>query len=205
MARSVACTLGFAYVDTGAMYRSVALAARRQGVSWDDEAGLALVAARLVFDFRWAGGELKIGVNGEDWSAAIRTEEVGQGASAVARHPLVRAALLGLQRQLAERTSVVMDGRDIGTVVLPDAQLKVYLDASLSERARRRHAELVERGVESALDAVHEELRVRDDRDMSRATAPLKAADDAVRLDTTGLTPEAAAGRVVELARQRGA
>jgi len=205
VARLVARELNFAYIDTGAMYRAVALLASRRGVSWDDGDMLGLVAAGLKFDFRWGGDALEIRVDGEDISAEIRGESVGQGASAVARFPLVRAALLGRQRQLSEQGDVVMDGRDIGTVVLPGAALKVYLDANLEERARRRHLEMVERGEAAEYASVHRELAARDAQDMGRAAAPLKAADDAVRLDTTGLTPGDAAARVVALARARGA
>jgi len=205
VARLVAHELDFAYIDTGAMYRAVALFASRRGVSWDDGDALGLVAAGLRFDFRWGGEALEIRVGGEDVTAEIRGEAIGQGASAVARFPTVRAALLGRQRQLSERGDVVMDGRDIGTVVLPEAKLKVYLDASLQERARRRHLEMVERGEAVQYADIHRELAARDAQDMNRATAPLRAADDAVRMDTTGLTPGDAAAQIVALARERGA
>ncbi|HMV67426.1 MAG TPA: (d)CMP kinase, partial [Myxococcota bacterium] len=146
VARAVARALGYAYVDTGAMYRSVALVASRRGVGWDDEPALADLAAGLSFRFGWDGARLRVEVDGEDVTAAIRADTFGTGASRVSRLPRVRAALLDLQRALGAAGGVVMDGRDIGTVVLPAADLKVYLDADVHERARRRHAEIVGRG-----------------------------------------------------------
>ena len=205
VARLVAQALDFAYIDSGAMYRVVALRSHRGGVSWDDAAQLGVVAGGLGFDFRWDGEALRVICDGEDLSVAIRTEDVGQGASAVARHPSVRDALLQLQRDLAATGGVVMDGRDIGTVVLPHAPLKVYLDASVDERARRRHAEQLSRGVRADLDEVRAELVARDAQDMGRATSPLKQADDAWYLDTTGLTPPEVAACIAEEARRRGA
>ncbi len=205
VARLVARRLGFAYVDTGAMYRVVALRAQRAGVSWDDEPALGATAAALSFDFAWDGQRLRVVCDGEDLSSAIRTESVGQGASAVARHPSVRSALLELQRQLADRRGVVVDGRDIGTVVLPQAPLKVFLDASVDERARRRHAEQGGRGVEVSFAQVRAELVARDAQDSGRSAAPLRQADDAWYVDTTGLSPDAIAARIVEEARRRGA
>ena len=199
VARMVAREMGYAYVDTGAMYRAVALSALRAGLDLEDGAACGALAARLRFDFTWRGGARTVAVDGEDVSAAIRGEAAGQGASQVSRHPAVRAALLGLQRGLAERGDVVMDGRDIGTVVLPDARLKIYLDADLSERARRRHREQLERGLASDYEDIRRELAARDAQDMGRAHAPLRAAEDAVRLDTTGLTPAEAAARIVSL------
>lgn len=205
VARMVAKQLNYAYVDTGSMYRSVALIARREGIPWEDEETLAELAESLDFRFSFRDGAFKVVVNGEDLSQRIRTEVVGQGASAVAVQPMVRAALLGVQRALAEREGVVLDGRDIGTVVLPEAPLKVFMDAELSVRAQRRHTELIGRGVEKTLSEVQSELAARDHQDSSRATAPLKRADDAVYLDTTALTPEAVAAQIVALARERGA
>jgi CMP/dCMP kinase len=186
VAKGVARTLGYQYIDTGAMYRAVALFSRRQDIDWDDEAGLAEVIEALQFRFEWDGdAALRIVVNEEDITTRIRTEEIGGGASRVSRLPAVRAGLLQLQRQLGEAGGVVMDGRDIGTVVLPDAELKIYLDASLDERARRRHEEIVKRGEPSRLEDVRAGLEARDAQDMGRETAPLKQADDAHFLDTT--------------------
>ncbi len=200
IARKVAEILHYHHVDTGAMYRAVALFARRAHCSWENSEGVATVARSLAFTFPLIGGAVHTVVNGEDVSTEIRGEEIGKGASKVASIPAVRLALLQAQRDLGERGGVVMDGRDIGTVVLPSAQLKIYLDAALEERARRRALEL---GKEVA--EVRAELADRDERDMRRAVAPLTCAADAVRLDTTGITIEMVVLRVLELAQSRGA
>ncbi|MED5372297.1 MAG: (d)CMP kinase [Myxococcota bacterium] len=204
VARLVAQRLGFAYVDTGSMYRSVALTALREKVPWEDEFVLADIAEGLRFQFRFDDGAFRVAVNGEDFTHDIRTEQVGKGASKVATLPLVRKALLGVQRELAATQGVVLDGRDIGTVVLPDAPLKVFLDADLDVRANRRHAELAGRGVEKALSQVRADLAARDAQDAGRETAPLAQAEDAIYLDTTRMTPEAAADHIIGLARERG-
>jgi len=203
VARAVARALGYAYVDTGAMYRAVALFALRREVDWDDGPALAKLAASLRFDFRWDGDVLRVFVDGTEVTRDLRRDAMSTGASRVSRHPEVRAALLDLQRKLAAQGGVVMDGRDIGTVVLPDAELKVYLDADLEERARRRHEELVRRGEAVSYTRVREALAARDRRDQERAVAPLRPADDAVRLDTTAMTIPAAVQAVLELVDQR--
>ena len=205
VAKKVAALLGYTYIDTGAMYRSVALVAGRQRLSHGDERGIGAVAATLRIDFTWDGHTLRTTVEGEDVSELIRTEEVGRGASDVAALPSVRAALLVAQRDLGARGGVVMDGRDIGTVVLPHAELKVFLDASLDERARRRTLELAERDGVRPVEEIRRELQARDRQDSGRAVAPLKRADDAVYVDTTAITADQAAERIVGLARARGA
>lgn len=205
VARAVARVLGYQYIDTGAMYRAVALVARERHISWDDEAAVAEVAARLRFAFSFDGELLRVLVDGRDVTEAIRGEDMGRGASDVSRHPAVRTALLGLQRALARQGGVVMDGRDIGTVVLPEADLKVFLDAEAGERARRRHAELREKGEAVALEEVLEALRARDRQDRERPVAPLRQAEDAIYLDSTDLTIEQGVDAVLELARARGA
>jgi len=203
IARGVARSLGYQYIDTGAMYRAVALAALQRGVDHADEPALADLAAELRFRFSWDGEILRVAVDDQDVTREIRTEVVGQGASRVSALPAVRAALLGRQRDLAASGGVVMDGRDIGTVVLPTAELKVFLDAELDERARRRHEELLRRGELVAFEQVRAELAERDERDRTRATAPLKAASDAVIVDSTELTIRQAIERVLSLARER--
>lgn len=205
VARQVARALGYAYVDTGAMYRCVGLVALRRGVDMHDGLGLGTLADGLHLAFSWSVDGLRVELDGEDVSDEIRSEEVGQAASTVGTHAQVRAALLGLQRGLGSDGGVVMDGRDIGTVILPDAELKVFLDASVEERARRRHAELCRRGLDVQLDAVLAELRTRDAQDSGRAVAPLRAADDAVVVDSTGLAPNSVVAAVLRLARDRGA
>ena len=203
VARGIARVLGYRYVDTGAMYRAVALRAERVGVSLEDAGAVAQLAQELSFDFRWDGETLRILVDGEELTRAIRLDEVGQAASQVSRHPEVRAVLLRLQRELAAGGGVVLDGRDIGTVVLPEAELKIYLDASLEERARRRHEELVRRGEVVGLQQVREALEARDMQDMQRSIAPLRAAADAVRLDTTEMTIPQAIEAVLALVQER--
>lgn len=199
VARRVAQALGYQYVDTGAMYRTVGLLAQRRGVSVGDALASAAIARGIHFAFAFRDGALVVIADGEDVSAAIRGETVGAAASAVAVHPEVRSALLGLQRGLGAAGRVVMDGRDIGTVVLPGAQLKIYLDASLDERARRRHADLPGRSYAD----VRAELAARDAQDMHRATAPLRPAHDAVILDSTRLTVDEVVAEVVRLAHER--
>jgi cytidylate kinase len=203
VAKLVAQALGYRYIDTGAMYRAVALAARRAGVP-GKSAGIGRVARAATIDFAWDGADLRTTLEGVDVSAEIRTEEIGRGASDVASVPEVRAALLDHQRALGRAGGVVMDGRDIGTVVLPDAELKIFLDASLSERARRRALELEERGERWPLERVEADLRARDEQDAGRTVAPLKRAPDAVYLDTTGLSPESVRDRILALAADRG-
>lgn len=199
VARTVAERLDYAYIDTGAMYRSVALAAQRRGLDLAHAEELGELTATLEFQFRWADGGLRVIVNGEDWSDAIRTETVGKGASDVAVHAPVRAALLERQRALAREGGIVMDGRDIGSVVLPDADLKIYLDASVDERARRRHAELVARGLDVNLDTIRHEVSERDHQDRTRTEAPLIQTEDAVYLDTTAMSAEASAEKIVQM------
>lgn len=203
VARAVARSLGYAYVDTGAMYRAVALIALRHGVDWDDAEAVAKLAAGLDFQFHWDGDVLRLSVDGTDVSRELRRDAIGTGASRVSRHPQVREALLERQRDLARSGGVVMDGRDIGTVVLPDAELKVFLDADLDERARRRHEELLRRGEVVRFQTVREALAARDRRDAERDVAPLRPADDAVPLDTTELTIRQAVASVLFLARER--
>jgi cytidylate kinase len=201
VARAVARELGYAYVDTGAMYRAVALCAERRGVSWEDENALAALASGLRFRFSWRGELLRVEVDGEDVTSEIRLDQYGTGASRVSRQPAVRLALLGLQRALGAAGGVVMDGRDIGTVVLPDAELKIYLDADVHERARRRYEEILRRGEAVVLEQVLAAMVERDRLDMQRDVAPLRPADDAVVIDSTGRTPQAVTEQVLVLAK----
>jgi cytidylate kinase len=203
VARGVARELGYRYVDTGAMYRAVALRAREAGVDWDDAEGVAALARALRFEFDWDGEVLRVQVDGHDVTRPIRADDIGQGASRVSTHPAVREALLGLQRSLGAEGGVVMDGRDIGTVVLPDAQLKVFLDASLEERARRRHEELIRRGETPHVADVRAALEARDHQDRERAVAPLRPAEDAVVIDTTALSITQAIDALLSIARAR--
>ncbi|HMJ54840.1 MAG TPA: (d)CMP kinase [Polyangiaceae bacterium] len=190
VARRLADRLGFTLVDTGALYRAVALAARRAGVAWDDEANVVDVARRveasrlleLVPD---AEKGVRVMLEGQDVSDAIRTADMGMGASRVSAMGGVRAALLDLQRQAGEMGGVVLEGRDIGTVVFPDAEVKFFLTASPEVRAKRRYEELVERGQNVHYAATLADVKARDENDMNRPIAPLRRADDAVLVDSS--------------------
>lgn len=185
VAHRLAQVLGFTLLDTGSLYRAVALQARRRGIDWEDEEALAELAGALRFHFvGQAEGPPRIEVDGEDCSAAIRTQEIATGASRVSRHPALRQALLEPQRSLAREGGVVMEGRDIGTVVFPDAEFKFFLTASLEVRAERRQRDLQARGRSLPLEEVREEVRSRDQRDEKRAVAPLRPAEDAEIIDT---------------------
>jgi cytidylate kinase len=204
VARKLADALGFVLVDTGAMYRVVALAARRRGVAWADGAAVGALADELVHKeaLRFARGEaggVAVWLEGEDVSGAIRTPDIGMGASQVSAHPEVRGALLGLQRQAGREGGVVLEGRDIGTVVFPDAEFKAFLTARPEIRARRRYEELRAKGQAVTLDQTLADTLKRDEQDTSRAHAPLRQAEDAILVDSSDRT----ADEVVEgLARQ---
>jgi cytidylate kinase len=182
IARRLAGRLGFTYIDTGAMYRAVALWARRQNVEADDMHRMEQLARAATIELE--PGSARVLLNGEDVSEAIRAPEIGEAASAAAAIPGVRRALVEKQRAIGAAGSVVMEGRDIGSVVFPDAQVKIFLDASAEERARRRAEE-----IGAAREAVAGQLRQRDERDRGRAESPLVQAPDAVYIDSTGLDP----------------
>ena len=201
VARTVAKTLNYAYIDTGAMYRSVALLAEENDVAWTDEAGVTDLIEQMHFDFKWDGDQLRVLVNGTDISERIRMERIGRGASDVSTYAGVRAGLVERQRALADGGGVVMDGRDIGSVVLPKAKLKVYLDATVAERAKRKFLELQNRGQDVSLAIIEAEITARDDQDKNRTESPLRQAHDAVYIDSTALSPAQAAQRIVELVR----
>jgi cytidylate kinase len=206
VARLVAERLGYVLLDTGALYRTVALAAERAGVSWDDADAISDYAEKLAHDRavqleRAADGTLRSLLSGEDVSGSIRTLSIGQGASKVSAVPGVRAALLSLQRNAGEGGGVVLEGRDIGTVVFPDAEVKVFLTASVEVRARRRFEELVGRGEKPEMDRVRAEVIERDRRDSTRSVAPLKQAADAIVLDSSALEVSEVVGQIVERVR----
>ena len=196
--------LGFHLLDSGALYRLTALAAVRQGVSLEDEATLVDVAASLdvAFEPTPPGEPAKVILAGEDVTSEIRTETCGDNASRVAVMQPVRDALLQRQRDFRKAPGLVADGRDMGTVVFPDAPVKIFLTASAEERARRRFSQLKDAGVDVNIDALLEEIRVRDERDMNRSAAPLKPADDAQVIDSTGLSIEEVLGRCMAAAGQ---
>lgn len=185
MAKRLAKELGYTYVDTGAMYRAIGLFALRSGKSPADVAAVEALLPAVRLDIRLQDGAQHIYLNGEDVSDAIRAEEVGMAASAVGAQPAVRAFLLDTQRGLARRQNVLMDGRDIGTVVLPEATVKIYLTASAEARAQRRLKELLEKGAQADFDTVLADIQQRDYQDTHRDIAPLKQADDAILVDTS--------------------
>ena len=198
--RKVAERLGYVIVDTGALYRVVALAAERAGIAYDDEARVgaladALVAENAVQLRRSDSGSMQVFLRGQDVSVAIRAQSIGLGASKVSAHPAVREALLELQRGQGREGGVVLEGRDIGTVVFPDAEAKFYLTASADVRAQRRRDELAARGTPPTLAEVLSEVTERDRRDSTRPIAPLRQADDALLVDSSSLSIE----QVVEL------
>jgi CMP/dCMP kinase len=204
VSRAAARALGWALLDSGALYRLVALAGRQAGVSLDDEPGLARLAraADIAFGATSTGGEA-VWLDAKDVTGAIRTEEAGNDASKVAALPGVRTALLERQRRFAVPPGLVADGRDMGTVVFPRAEVKIFLTASAAERALRRYKQLKEKGVAANLAALSLEIAERDLRDSTRAASPLVASADAVLLDTTGMSVDAVVERVLEMARER--
>ena len=202
VARGVAHALGFQYVDTGAMFRAVAVLALRAGIPFNDEARLAHLVNELDFRFEWKNQHLVLFVDNEEMTALIRTEAAGLGASLVSQAQSVRTALLIAQRNMARLGGVVMDGRDIGTVVLPEAEVKVFLVADVRVRAERRFQELMARGESTTFDAVLKELVTRDEQDQNRKIAPLKKAADATELDSTKMDASGVIKEVLALARQ---
>jgi cytidylate kinase len=199
IAKRLAGRLGFTYIDTGAMYRAVALWAVRQSVDFDDFHRMEQLA--LASEIELAPGRIQL--NSEDVTAAIRTSEVTNGASRIAVIPGVRRAMVAKQREIGQKVSVVMEGRDIGTVVFPDADLKVFLDASLEERVRRRLLESRAKGVEISESVLAAQMKERDERDSTRADAPLAQAPDAVYLDSTHLSEDEVAEAILKMVRAR--
>lgn len=204
IAKAVSKKLNSIYVDTGAMYRSIALFMIRNNVSKEDTASIAAKCKDADVTINYEGGVQNVVLNGENVNGLIRTEEVGNMASVVSAVPEVRAHLLQLQRNLAASTDVVMDGRDIGTTVLPDANLKVYLTASSKVRAKRRYDELTAKGESCDIDVIEKDIIDRDHRDMTREISPLKQADDAVLVDSSDMTIEEVENKIIELAKAAG-
>ncbi|PNT93071.1 (d)CMP kinase [Clostridium thermosuccinogenes] len=198
IAKLVSRRMGIIYIDTGAMYRAVALKAIRQGINTQDRERVSQMVNNIDIKIEHAGNEQVIYLDGEDVSGKIRTPEVSVGASNVASIPEVRLKMVDLQRKIARSSSVVMDGRDIGTYVLPDAKYKFFLTASVEERAKRRYQELVEKGITNiSLEEVKKDIEYRDMNDASRELAPLVKAKDAIEIDTTCLTAEEVADKIM--------
>lgn len=204
ISRLIAGRLGWHLLDSGALYRLTALAASRHGVALDDELALARVAAELNVTFQVGSDAPQVLLEGEDASGAVRTEQVGDAASRIAALPAVREALLQRQRDFRQTPGLVADGRDMGTVVFKDAPLKVFLTATAEERARRRHQQLRETGVDASLPSLLKDIQTRDARDMQRSVAPLVPAEDAIELDTTHLKIPEVVDRLTELLANRG-
>ena len=201
IAKRVSGELSFIYVDTGAMYRSIALYLLRKDISATDVEAVKVALEDIEIAIQYVNGEQHVLLNGEDVSGQIRTEEVGNMASKSSALPCVRAKLLELQKKLAREHDVVMDGRDIGTNILPDAQLKIYLTASVDTRASRRYKELIEKGTDCDLEAIKKDIEQRDYQDMHRETAPLMQAKDAVYLDSSDMTIDQVVEKIKSLAK----
>ena len=202
VARRVAEVLGYAFLDTGAMYRAATWLAVSEGIDLDDPAALAASTRAMAFDLSVEDEAQRVMVNGQDVTTAIRSPEITRQIHKLDGIRAVRAHLVDLQRSFAAKGPTVAEGRDIGTVVFPKAKCKVYMDASLAQRARRRIEELMARGVAVDSDALCEEIRVRDEKNMTREESPLRRADDAVLIDTTALTLDQVVDKVAALARE---
>lgn len=206
LARAAAKMQNLIYVDTGAIYRTVALYTLRSGTDAKEEAAVAELLPKIKITMNYdSAGFQRMELNGEDVSGLIRTQEISMAASAIAAYPEVRAYLLHMQRDMAENYDVIMDGRDIGTVVLPQADVKIFLTASSEARARRRWLELKERGAPREFEQLLQETRQRDADDANRAVSPLRPAEDAVILDTTELNFQESLEKIIEIIRERTA
>ena len=204
LAKLLASELGYLYVDTGAIYRTVGLCAFRRGIAPEDRAGVVAMLGTFSLDLKHGEDGLQhMYLDGEDVSEDIRRPEISMYASAVSAMPEVREFLMEMQRGLAGRQNVIMDGRDIGTVVLPDADLKLFLTASAEDRAQRRYAELREKGIATDFETVLADMATRDKNDASRAAAPLRQAEDAVLVDTTGNTLEESFQMLLKTVKER--
>ena len=203
VAKEIAKALGILYIDTGAMYRTVGMACLKKGIDpTDEEVVVASLDSLDMKIFPEAGGQ-RILLDGDDITSRIRTEEIGKAASSVAAYQKVREKLVEIQQELAKEQSVIMDGRDIGTKVLPDAEVKIYLDASVEERAKRRVGELEAQGKTADLETIREEIAQRDYQDMHRENSPLCRAEDAVNVDTTGLDIPAVTEKLLALIAEK--
>lgn len=203
VAKRVAQTLDFLYIDTGAMFRSLTYEAIRRKIDLSNGAELRRLLESLEIELKQHKNGQRVYINGEDVTAQIRSQEVSNRVSIVAAHKEVREEMLIRQQRMAQQGHVVMDGRDIGTCVLKDAELKIFLTASVKERARRRYAELIENGIETSLEQLKKEIEERDKRDSERAVAPLKKADDAIEIDTTHLSIDDVVENILTLAKER--
>ena len=203
IAKRLAKELGYIYVDTGAMYRAMAYYFLKNHISAEDENRIAAACEHVDITIRYQDGEQQVILNGENVNGVIRNEEVGNMASSTSVYPVVRKKLVELQQQLAVKENVIMDGRDIGTVVLPNADVKIYLTASSKVRAKRRYEELTSKGEVCDLEQIEQDIIDRDYRDMNRETSPLKQADDAVLLDSSNLDIDGVVEKMKEIIKSR--
>ncbi len=199
IAKIAAKKLGFIYVDTGAMYRAMALYFIRNKINGKDEAAISGACGKIDISIEYQNGEQVVLLNGENVNAFIRTEQVSMMTSDISKYAVVRSKLLDIQRNLADTKDVIMDGRDIGTCVLPNADTKIYLTASTSERARRRYKEQTKRGISCDIEQIKRDIAARDEQDMNREIAPLKQAEDAVLVDSSNLTIDEAVDAVINI------
>jgi cytidylate kinase len=203
VARSLAKRLGYVYIDTGAMYRSVALRGKGKGISQEDELALNQLASSLHISFITQGEQTHVLCDGKDVTEAIRTPEISRLASIISKQKGVREALVQMQREMGKGGGVILEGRDIGTVVFPDADVKFYLDAEGEERVRRRYHEMIEKGVRVDFKETQEELIQRDHNDMHRDRSPLKKAEDAVFIDSTHRSVEEVVEEMIRIVEER--
>ena len=203
IAKKVAKELSFIYVDTGAMYRSMALYFIRHDIAAQDEEKIAAACPDIDVSIVYQDGEQQVILNGENVNGLIRTEQVSMMTSDTSKYPVVREKLLSLQRGLAEKENVIMDGRDIGTCVLPNADVKIYLTASAAERARRRYKEQTERGVDCDIKEIERDIIARDEQDMNREVAPLRQAEDAVLVDSSDMTIDQVVDEIIRIYQEK--
>lgn len=203
IARKVAEKLSFIYVDTGAMYRSMALYFIRHDISAGEEQKIAQACPDIHVSINYENGEQQVILNGENVNGLIRTEEVSMMTSDTSKYPVVREKLLSLQRDLADKENVIMDGRDIGTCVLPGADVKIYLTASAQERARRRYKEQTERGLDCDIKEIGRDIIARDQQDMNRDVAPLRQAEDAVLVDSSDMTIDQVVDEIIRIYQEK--
>jgi cytidylate kinase len=204
IAKRLAKELGYIYVDTGAMYRAMAYFLIKSNIPADDEAKVAAAAEKADISIEYRDGEQCVLLNGENVNPFLRQEEVGRMASATSKYPFVREKLVALQQELAKKSNVIMDGRDIGTVVLPNADVKIYLTASSAVRAKRRYDELTAKGETCDIDVIEQDIIDRDYQDMHRETSPLKQADDAVLLDSSSLDIDGVVAKMKDIIQKAG-
>ena len=203
IAKKIAAALSFVYVDTGAMYRAIGLYLIRLGIEGTQEEKIATTLSNINVKIEYVSGEQQVILNGENVNSCIRTEEVSQMTSKISVYPAVRQKLLQLQQTMAKESDVIMDGRDIGTCVLPNADVKIYLTADPVVRAKRRFLELTQKGMDCQLEDIERDIRERDHRDMTREVAPLKKAEDAIEVNTSTLTIDEVVERIVTIIREK--